>query len=159
MARIPMTSGFTLIPEGEYVFFIEDVKYDESFGTIDVKLITKTGLKYTEHFSLMDKNGEANEKALNAFSYFAKTALNDFTLTDIEHTDLIGHYIRATIVHTEMASRKDPNKTVTFANLDRDKYPANGFDDQISSPANDSLAATAAPSGTVGGVDLKALLG
>ena len=29
MARIPMTSGFTLIPEGTYVFRIYDVSYDE----------------------------------------------------------------------------------------------------------------------------------
>ena len=27
MARIPMTSGFTLIPEGTYVFRIYDVSY------------------------------------------------------------------------------------------------------------------------------------
>ena len=54
MARIPMTSGFTLIPEGEYVFRIEDVKYDESFGTLEVKLVTDNGMKHTERFSLMD---------------------------------------------------------------------------------------------------------
>ena len=29
MARIPMTSGFVLIPEGTYVFRIYDVSYDE----------------------------------------------------------------------------------------------------------------------------------
>ena len=32
MARIPMTSGFTLIPEGTYVFRIYDVCYDDEFG-------------------------------------------------------------------------------------------------------------------------------
>ena len=158
MARIPMTSGFTLIPEGEYVFRIEDVKYDESFGTLEVKLITDNGMKHTERFSLMDNNGEPNEKALNAFSYFAKTALNDFSVTDIDHTDLIGHYIRAEVVHTKMPSRKDPNKTVTFANLG-DKAPADGFDGQVSAPTNDSPASPAAPAGMVGGVDLNALLG
>ena len=158
MARIPMTSGFTLIPEGEYVFRIEDVKYDESFGTLEVKLITDNGMKHTERFSLMDNNGEPNEKALNAFSYFAKTALNDFSVTDIDHTDLIGHYIRAEVVHTKMPSRKDPNKTVTFANLG-DKAPADGFDGQVSAPTNDSPASPAAPAGLAGGIDLNALLG
>lgn len=158
MARIPMTSGFTLIPEGEYVFRIEDVKYDESFGTLEVKLITDNGMKHTERFSLMDNNGEPNEKALNAFSYFAKTALNDFSVTDIDHTDLIGHYIRAEVVHTKMPSRKDPNKTVTFANLG-DKAPADGFDGQVSAPTNDSPASPAAPAGMAGGIDLNALLG
>ena len=127
MARIPMTSGFTLIPEGTYVFRIYDVKYDETFGKLSVMLVNAQGMKHTENFSLMDNNGEPNEKALNAFSYFAKTALNDFTVTDIDHTDIIGHYIRAEVVHTKMPSRKDPTKTVTFANLG-DKSPADGFD-------------------------------
>lgn len=158
MARIPMTSGFTLIPTGEYVFLIEDVKYDEKFGTLEVKLVTADGMKHTERFSLMDNNGDANEKALNAFSYFAKTALNDFSVADIDHTDLIGHYIRAEVVHTKMPSRKDPNKTVTFANLG-DKAPADGFDGQVvSAPAPAATAAPAA-SAMVGGVDLNALLG
>ena len=159
MARIPMTSGFTLIPTGEYVFLIEDVKYDEKFGTLEVKLVTADGMKHTERFSLMDNNGEANEKALNAFSYFAKTALNDFSVADIDHTDLIGHYIRAEVVHTKMPSRKDPTKTVTFANLG-DKAPADGFDEQVAAPANVASAAPAASAGgVVGGVDLNALLG
>ncbi len=159
MARIPMTSGFTLIPTGEYVFLIEDVKYDEKFGTLEVKLVTADGMKHTERFSLMDNNGEANEKALNAFSYFAKTALNDFSVADIDHTDLIGHYIRAEVVHTKMPSRKDPTKTVTFANLG-DKAPADGFDEQVAASAAVAPAAPAASAGNVvGGVDLNALLG
>lgn len=160
MARIPMTSGFTLIPEGTYVFRIDDVKYDEQFGKLEVKLVTSNGLKHTENFSLMDKNGEANEKALNAFSYFAKTALNDFSVTDIDHTDLIGHYICAEVVHTKAPSRKDPTKTVTFANLG-DKAPADGFDRQTTATAQPVAQPTpvASVSNLAGGIDLNALLG
>ncbi len=156
MARIPMTSGFTLIPEGEYVFRIYDVKYDETFGKLEVKLVTAQGMKHTENFSLMDNNGEPNEKALNAFSYFAKTALNNFTLEDIDHTDLINHYIRAEVVHTKLPSKKDPTKTVTFANLG-DKSPADGFDEapvRAAKPA--PVPSAAAPAG---GYDLDSLLG
>src|SRR5574344_1464886 len=98
MARIPMTSGFTLIPEGTYVFRIYDVKYDETFGKLSVMMVNAQGMKHTENFSV----------------------------TDIDHTDIIGHYIRAEVVHTKMPSRKDPTKTVTFANLG-DKSPADGF--------------------------------
>ncbi|RDY21410.1 hypothetical protein [Criibacterium bergeronii] len=127
MARIPMTSGFTLIPEGEYVFRIYDATYDEDFGKIEIKLVNAQGATHTERFSIKDKNDEYNEKALNAFSYFAKTAMNDFGLDDIEPTDLIDHYIWAEVVHTKLPSNKDPNKTVTFANLG-DKAPADGFD-------------------------------
>ena len=79
-------------------------------------------------------------------------------MTDIDHTDLIGHYIRAEVVHTKMPSRKDPSKTVTFANLG-DKAPADGFDGQVSAPKNDPPASPSAPAGMVGGVDLNALLG
>ena len=155
MARIPMTSGFTLIPEGTYVFRIYDVKYDETFGKLSVMMVNAQGMKHTENFSLMDNNGEPNEKALNAFSYFAKTALNDFTVTDIDHTDIIDHYIRAEVVHTKMPSRKDPNKTVTFANLG-DKSPADGFDEAPAPAAKPTPAPSA--SAPAGGLDLDSLL-
>lgn len=156
MARIPMTSGFTLIPEGTYVFRIYDVKYDETFGKLEVMLVNAQGMKHTERFSLMDNNGEANEKALNAFSYFAKTALNDFTVEDIDHTDLINRYIRAEVVHTKTPSRKDPTKTVTFANLG-DKSPATGFDTEAVPVAN-AAPVQSAPVASASGLDLDSLL-
>lgn len=117
MARIPMTSGFVLIPEGEYIFRIYDAKYDEEFGKIEVKLVNAQGATHTERFSIKDANDEFNEKALNAFSYFAKTAMNDYGLEDVDPEELIDHYICAQVVHTELPSTKDPTKTVTFANL------------------------------------------
>lgn len=127
MARIPMTSGFRVIPEGTYVFRIYDASYDEEFGKIIVKLVNAQGATHTERFSIKDQNDEINEKALNAFSYFAKTVMNDFTLEDVDPADLINHYIRAEVVHTVLPNRNDPTKTVTFANLG-DKSPADGFD-------------------------------
>lgn len=160
MARIPMTSGFTLIPEGEYVFRIYDVTYDEKFGTLKVMLVNAQGMTHTERFQLKDQNDEPNEGALNAFSYFAKTALNDFTVEDIDHTDLIDHYIRAEVVHTKLPSRKDPNKTVTFANLG-DKSPAEGFDTQpVASALNmkSSQRKSTPPASTSQGVDLDSIL-
>ncbi len=163
MARIPMTSGFMVIPEGEYVFRIYDVKYDEEFGKLTVRLVTADGLKHDERFSIKDNNDQPNEKALNAFSYLAKTALNDFTVTDIDHTDLIGHYIRAEVVHTVQPNRNDPTKTVTFANLGN-KSPADGFDTspkaevmQMGSAPAPQKPANAPVSGA--GIDLDALLG
>ena len=116
MARIPMTSGFALIPEGTYVFRIYDAKYDEEFGKIEVKLVNAAGMTHTERFFIKDKNDEMNEKALNAFS-----------LEDIDPEELIDHFICAEVVHTKLPSNKDPNKMVTFANLG-DKSPAEYFD-------------------------------
>ena len=129
MARIPMTSGFVLIPEGEYVFRIYDALYDEEFGKIEVKLVTAQGLTHTERFSLKDANDEWNEKALNAFSYFAKTALNDFSREDVDPEELINHYISAEVTHSDpQPNRNDPTKTVIFANHG-DKWAADGFDE------------------------------
>ncbi len=127
MARIPMRGGFTLIPEGEHVFRIYAAKYDEEFGKIEIKLVNAQGATHTERFSIKDANDEYNEKALNAFSYFAKTALNDYTLEDVDPEELVDCYIRAEVVHTQLPSNKDPNKMLTFANLG-DKAPADGFD-------------------------------
>lgn len=127
MARIPMTSGFTLIPEGGYIFRIYEAHYDEDFGRIEIKLVTAKGQTHTERFSIKDKNDNFNEKALGAFSYFAKTAMNDFELEDIDPNELVDHYIWAEVKHTSVPNRNDPTKTVTFANLG-EKAPADGFD-------------------------------
>lgn len=160
MARIPMTSGFVLIPEGEYVFRIYDATYDEDFGRIEVKLVNAQGLTQTERFSIKDKNDEFNEKALNAFSYFAKTAMNDYSMEDIDPTDLINHYIRAEVVHTSMPNRNDPTKTVTFANLG-DKSPADGFDTEPVARALSlgSKPVATAPKSQATGFDIDSLLG
>lgn len=175
MARIPMTSGFTLIPEGTYVFRIYDATYDEDFGRIEVKLVTAQGMTHTERFSIKDSNDEFNEKALNAFSYFAKTVMNDFTLDDVDPEELINHYIEAEVVHTKVPSNKDPNKTVTFANLG-DKSPADGFDAEPvekaltigksaskqkpqTAPTQTAQSNTGAAQPTSKGLDLDSLLG
>lgn len=164
MARIRMTSGFTLIPEGTHVFRIYNVTYDEAFGKLTVFMVNAQGITHKENFSLKDKNDQPNEKAFNAFSYFAKTALNDFTVEDIDHTDLIDRYIRAEVVHTKAPSTRDPSKTVTFANLG-DKSPADGFDTTPVPAAlnmrGDTPPKAAAPSAQPksGGLDLDALLG
>lgn len=172
MARIPMTSGFALIPEGTYVFRIYDAKYDEEFGKIEVKLVNAAGMTHTERFFIKDKNDEMNEKALNAFSYFAKTAMGDFSLEDIDPEELINHFISAEVVHTKLPSNKDPNKMVTFANLG-DKSPAEYFDtepvaralslNRDNSGAKTTAAApvqqTAPAAQPKKGLDLDALLG
>lgn len=152
MARIPMTNGFILIPEGTYIFRIDDANYDEDFGKIKIKLSTSKGLKHIEKFSIKDKNDEYNEKALNAFSYFAKTALDDFTAEDIDVKELIGHFIEAEVNHAVLPSNKDPNKTVTFANLGN-KSVAYGFDEEVATPSS----ATKQTGQT--GLDIDALLG
>ena len=82
MAKIGLIEGFTLIPEGTHVFQITNVKYKEDFGKLEIYMQTQNGSKHIERFSLLKSDGSPNEGAYNAFSYFAKTALGNFDLTE-----------------------------------------------------------------------------
>ena len=132
MARIALSknTGFTLIPEGFHIFKIVDVdmsKYD-NYGKIEVKMETASGQKHSERFSLLNNKGEVNEGALNAFSYFARTAMNDYKADDIDPAEMIGHYIRAEVKHVVSDKINErTGKPYVNANLG-DKEPALGFD-------------------------------
>lgn len=145
MARIPTTGGFQTMPEGEQVLKITAAEYDEEFGKVIFTLQNVKGLTCIERFSLLNQDNTPNEKALNAFSFFAKTAMNDFDMEDVDPVELIGHYIKAEVIHNKVPSTKDPTKMMTFVNLG-DKSPADGFDG----------APVAAPKPA--GLDLNALL-
>ena len=138
MAKIKLTEGgFTLIPEGVTIFKIVDVKYDEDFGKMEVFLQTKSGQKHTETFSLKKKDsGEINEGALKAFSYFAKTALNNYQLDEIDETDLIGCYIQATVKHEDFEYTRGEKKGQTGKNARLNDYAvAVGFGSDKSAEA------------------------
>lgn len=145
MARIPMTGGFQIMPEGEQVLKITSAEYDEEFGKAIFTLANAKGQTCQERFSLMNQDGSPNEKALGVFSFFAKTALNDFDIEDVDPEELVGHYLKAEIIHNKVPSTKDPTKMMTFINLGS-KSPADGFDG----------APAAAPKAA--GLDLAALL-
>lgn len=163
MAKIGLTEGFSLIPEGTHVFQITEVKYKEDFGKMEVTMQTATGQKHTERFSLLDQNGEPNAGAMNAFSYFAKTALNDFSLTEIDHEDLTGHFLRCEVTHEEVESDRTAGKMLKFVRLG-DKEPCDGFDDAPAAPApkpaeKPTKAEPKAPAGGKPKFDLDSLLG
>ena len=145
MARIPMTGGFQIMPEGEQVLKITAAEYDEDFGKAVFTLANAKGQTCQERFSLLTQDGLPNEKALAAFSFFAKTAMNNFDLEDVDPEELVGHYIKAEVIHNKVPSTKDPTKMMTFINLGS-KSPADGFD------------GAQAPAKTAG-LDLSALLG
>ena len=147
MARIPMTGGFKVMPEGEQVLKITKAEYDEDFGKVIFTLANAKGQTCMERFSLLNNDNTPNEKALSAFSFFAKTAMNDFDLEDVDPVELVGRYIRAEVIHNKVPSTKDPTKMMTFVNLG-DKSPATGFD---------GVPTEAAPKPS--GLDLSALLG
>ena len=145
MARIPMTGGFQIMPQGEQVLKITAAEYDEDFGKAIFTLANAKGQTCQERFNLLNQDGSPNEKALGAFSFFAKTAMNDFDMEDVDPAELVGHYIRAEVIHNQVPSTKDPTKMVTFVNLG-EKSPAEGFD------------GVPAPAPKATGLDLSALL-
>lgn len=146
MAKIGLTEGFSLIPEGTHVFQIVKAVYKEDFGKLEITMQTVTGQKHVERFSLLNKDGEPNEGAYNAFSYFAKTALGDFSLTEIDHEDLVGCFIRCEVTHEEVESNTKPGKMLKFARLG-DKEPADGFDEAAAPAPAPAVAAPGAGKG------------
>ena len=142
-----MTGGFQTIPEGVHVLKIIDAQYDEDFGKAIFTLANSKGATCREQFSLLKPDNTPNEKALNAFSFFAKTAMNNFDMEDVDPVELVGHYIRAEVIHNKVPSTTEPGKMKTFVNLG-EKAPADGFED-----------ATTATATKPAGLDLAALLG
>ena len=144
MAKIGLSEGFSLIPEGTHVFQITAVNYKEDFGKMEITMQLANGQKHIERFSLLNKDGEPNQGGLNAFSYFAKVALNDFSLSEIDHEDLIGCFIRCDVEHEEVESNRNPGKMLKFARLG-DKESADGYDEAPAPAAKQSPAKTTAP--------------
>lgn len=112
MAKMKLSEGgFSLIPEGSTIFKVvgvDDSKY-EDFGKLSVKLQTAKGETHTENFTLVKKNGELNEGALKAWSYFARTCLNNFRADEIDTQDIVGCYIQATVKHETYTKTKGDN--------------------------------------------------
>jgi len=154
MAKIKLAEGgYTPIPEGENVFKITKSTYDEDFGKLEIEMVTAKGQKHIERYSLITNDGEINEGALRAFSYMAKTALNNFNLDEIDHEDIVGCYIKAVVEHEKVPSNKDPAKTLTFVNLSN-YSPASGFETaEKDTPTTKKTKSKSNP------VDLDALLG
>lgn len=109
MAKIKLSEGgFSIVPEGVTVFKVmevDDSKY-EDFGKLSVKLQTASGQTHNENFSLTKANGELNEGALKAWSYFAKVCLNNFNADEIDTQDIVGCYIQAKVKHEKYTRTK-----------------------------------------------------
>lgn len=131
MAKMKLSeTTFTIIPEGTHTFKVmevDDSKY-EDFGKISVKLQTAKGETHTENFTLIKANGDLNEGALKAWSYFARTCLNNFRADEIDTQDIVGCFITATVKH-ETYTRTQGDKKGTEATAVRlnDYTTASGF--------------------------------
>lgn len=159
MAKIGLSESFSLIPKGTHVFKIVGVNYKEDFGKMEVTMQLTSGQKHIERFYLLNKDNEPNQGGLNAFSYFAKVALNDFSLTEIDEQDLVGCYLRCEVDHEEVESNRTPGKMLKFARLGN-KEPADGFDEEPVSQKQSKPSPAPAPTETVkkGSFDLDNIL-
>lgn len=124
MAKIQLSERtFKLIPEGVTTFKVmevDDTKY-EDFGKIAVKMQTAKGETHTETFTLIKANGELNEGALKAWSFFARTCLNNFKADEIDTQDIVSCYITATVKH-ETSQGRGENAGKTYTNVRLNDY-------------------------------------
>ena len=131
MAKMKLSEAtFKIIPEGVTTFKVmevDDTKY-EDFGKIAVKMQTAKGETHTENFTLIKANGDLNEGALKAWSYFARTCLNNFRADEIDTQDIVGCFITATVKH-ETYTRTKGDKAGTEGTSVRlnDYTTASGF--------------------------------
>ena len=141
MAKMKLSeSTFTMIPEGVTTFKVmevDDSKY-EDFGKLSVKLQTAKGETHNENFTLIKANGELNEGALKAWSYFARVCLNNFQADEIDTQDIVGCYIQATVKH-EKYIRTKGDKAGTEATSVRlnDYTTSTGFGGKVEDPEED----------------------
>jgi hypothetical protein len=131
MAKMKLSERtFKLIPEGLTTFKVmevDDSKY-EDFGKIEVKLQTAKGETHNETFTLTNAKGELNEGALRAWSYFARTCLNNFQADEIDTQDIVGCYITATVTHDTYIKTKGERAGEEGTKVKLNDYtPAVGF--------------------------------
>ena len=140
MAKMKLSeSAFTLIPEGTTIFKVmevDDSKY-EDFGKLAVKMQTAKGETHTENFTIIKANGELNEGALKAWSYFARTCLNNFQADEIDTQDIVGCYIKATVKHeTYTRTKGDKAGTEGVSVRLNDYATAIGFGSKTEAPVD-----------------------
>lgn len=136
MAKMKLSEAkFKLIAEGTHTFKVMEVndeKY-EDFGKLSVKLQTAKGETHVENFTLLKANGEINDGALKAWSYFARTCLNNFQADEIDTQDIVGCYITATVKHETYTRTKGENAGTEGVSVRLNDYTtATGFGDSSS---------------------------
>lgn len=104
-------TGFHLIPEGTYLWTIKKAKYDAKFNKVEVEFENENKEKITNKYSLGNAGGA------KAFSFLAKTALNNYGATEIDPETLVGKKVIGDIEHSEVESNVKEGEMVKFANL------------------------------------------
>ena len=154
MSMIGLTGRtFELIPEGETVLRIrsvDDSKVD-TFGKLEIVYENAQGRRVWETY---DFNGEKGDYAKWRFSCLYRAAMNldEDVMGEVNPMDMVGHYIRTSIIHNQSKQPNDKGEYRTFVNLSNDKEHATGFDGKIT-PAAAPAPAEPKPAETVASDD------
>lgn len=139
MAFIALTD-YQPLEEGVHNFKIVAVDYKEDFMKLSITLRTKFGAETYVNFNFLGNDGKPNEVANRIFSFFARTALHDKDVKQVDPETLVGRYVQATATKRTYTNKDGEEKTAFDI---KNFKEINGFDDEI---------ATA-------GVDLASLIG
>lgn len=114
---INLTSSYTPLEAGEYVFKITDIEYDTNFQKLKIKFATEEGKTLVRTYNFLKNDGTTNQGAINMFSWMSKKAMQDEQLQQINPYDLVGHYVKAELTYTEVDSTTNPGEKIQFSNL------------------------------------------
>ena len=97
--------GYTPMPEGRYVFRIENFEINKTGRVCKGKFVTEDGTVHTETYRFYDLLGQLRPNLVNSVAYIIGGALQlDSPPEEYDETDIAkcaGRFIEADVVHTE----------------------------------------------------------
>lgn len=88
------------IPEGEYIFRIQDVKLDEKFGTLEMTFVTDPDVgeyELKKKFNIYSNDGSINDKIVNLLGWIYKACMDNEELEELDPLDFEGKYVQGTV--------------------------------------------------------------
>lgn len=122
------------LEEGVHNFKIVAVDFKEDFMKLSITLRTKYGAETYVNFNFLGNDGKPNEVANRIFSFFARTALHDKDVKQVDPETLVGRYVQATASKRTYTNKDGEEKTAFDI---KNFKEINGFDDEIASSGVD----------------------
>ena len=122
------------LEEGVHNFKIVAVDFKEDFMKLSITLRTKYGAETYVNFNFLGNDGKPNEVANRIFSFFARTALHDKDVKQVDPETLVGRYVQATASKRTYTNKDGEEKTAFDI---KNFKEINGFDDEVASSGVD----------------------
>lgn len=115
--KVKLTEGtFTLMREGEQVLKVISAEGKPKNRPKNLEIKFENG--YGETLSNTYQLDGSNEKAMFVTSFLLKALLGDIKEFDTDDIPtLVGKCVRVEVIHTEVESKKEDGKMLTFANI------------------------------------------